>query len=217
MSATAATPEAAAQLLFPPNVQFNNPRLYTVKFLSSCFAGAVAGVLGLENTLGFALFIFSTLLTSSCLYVKCKGKPAKFVPGGWWEIVNPGQENVFSFVLVWTLFYGTHAVIPIFFYSRRMQTGTVVIALDTGIVHGTFAACDETIRQRSMKRCSQSTTESWPVGQTGKWTVCMSTARVFTVSPSFGVRSYLPTLAPGYRGKGQYTGERVSVWTRRER
>ncbi|RPD67464.1 hypothetical protein L227DRAFT_24734 [Lentinus tigrinus ALCF2SS1-6] len=102
----AATPEAAAQLLFPPNVQYNNSRLYTVKFLSSCFAGAVAGVLGLENTLGFALFIFSTLLTSSCLYLKCKGRPAKFVSGGWWELVNPGQENIFSFVLVWTLFYG---------------------------------------------------------------------------------------------------------------
>lgn len=107
MSATAATPEAAAQLLFPPNVQYNNGRLYIVKFLSSSFAGAVAGVLGLENTLGFALFIFSTLLTSSSLYLKCKGRPDKYVPGGWWELVNPGQENIFSFVLVWTLFYGT--------------------------------------------------------------------------------------------------------------
>ena len=107
MSTTAPTPEAAAQLLFPPNVQYNNARLYTVKFLSSCFAGAVAGVLGLENTLGFALFVGSTLLTSACLYLKCKGRPAKFVPGGWWELVNPGQENIFSFVLVWTLFYGT--------------------------------------------------------------------------------------------------------------
>ncbi|TFK94904.1 hypothetical protein K466DRAFT_593198 [Polyporus arcularius HHB13444] len=112
---TAATPEAAAQLLFPPNVQYNNSRLYTVKFLSSCFAGAVAGVLGLENTLGFALFVFSTLLTSSCLYLKCKGRPAKFVPGGWWELVNPGQENTFSFVLVWTLFYGWAADALAFF------------------------------------------------------------------------------------------------------
>ncbi|KAJ3006096.1 hypothetical protein NUW54_g4062 [Trametes sanguinea] len=93
MSATAASPEAAAQLLFPPNVQYNNARLYTVKFLSSCFAGAVAGVLGLENTLGFALFIFSTLFTAACLYVKCKGRPAKFVPGGWWELVNPGRRT----------------------------------------------------------------------------------------------------------------------------
>ncbi|KAI0751162.1 Rab5-interacting protein-domain-containing protein [Daedaleopsis nitida] len=117
MSATTSTPEAAAQLLFPPNVQYNNSRLYTVKFLSSCFAGAVAGVLGLENTLGFALFIFSTLLTSSCLYLKCKGRPSKYVPGGWWELVNPGQENIFSFVLVWTLFYGT----PVALSSRVLR------------------------------------------------------------------------------------------------
>ena len=109
MSASAASPEAAAQLLFAPNVQYNNARLYTVRFLSSCFAGAVAGVLGFTNALGFALFVLSTLLTSSCLYVKCKGRPGKYVHGGWWELVNPGQENIFSFVLVWTLFYGKHA------------------------------------------------------------------------------------------------------------
>ena len=100
------TAEQAAQLLFPPNVQYNANKLYTVKFLSACFAGAVAGVLGLENWLGFELFIFSTLLTSACLYLKCKGRPAKYVSGGSWELVNPGQENIFSFVLAWTLFYG---------------------------------------------------------------------------------------------------------------
>ncbi|OJT15496.1 hypothetical protein TRAPUB_7367 [Trametes pubescens] len=105
MAATAPSAEAAAQLLFPPNVQYNASRLYTIKFLSSCFAGAVAGVLGLENTLGFALFILSTLFTSGCVFIKCKSRPAKYVPGGWWELVNPGTENIFSFVLVWTLFY----------------------------------------------------------------------------------------------------------------
>jgi len=104
--AAAVTPDQAAQLLFPPNVQFNNSRLYIIKFLSSCFAGAVAGILGLENALGFAVFVLSTLLTSACLYVKCKGRPAKYIPGGWWELVHPGQENIFSFVLVWTLFFG---------------------------------------------------------------------------------------------------------------
>lgn len=102
----AATPEQQAQLLFPPNVQYNASRVYSIKFLSSCFAGAVAGILGLENSLGFALYILATLLTSACLYVKCKGRPAKYIPGGWWELVNPGQENISSFILVWTLFYG---------------------------------------------------------------------------------------------------------------
>jgi len=103
---TMSAADQQAQLLFPPNVQYNASRVYSIKFLSSCFAGAVAGVLGLENTLGFALFILATLLTSACLYVKCKGRPAKYIPGGWWELVNPGQENISSFILVWTLFYG---------------------------------------------------------------------------------------------------------------
>ncbi|KAK7696072.1 hypothetical protein QCA50_000714 [Cerrena zonata] len=116
------TADNAAQLRFPPNVQYNASKIYTVKFLSSCFAGAVAGVLGLQNWLGFALFILATLLTSACLYVKCKARPAKYVAGGWWELLNPGQENIFSFVLVWTLFYGiVHGEI-LALASRRLGT-----------------------------------------------------------------------------------------------
>ncbi|KAI0071836.1 hypothetical protein K474DRAFT_1629950, partial [Panus rudis PR-1116 ss-1] len=103
---TTAADNAAAQLRYPPNVQYNASKLYTVKFLSSCFAGAVAGILGLENWRGFALFLLSVLFTSACLYIKAKGRPAKYFPGGLWELVNPGQENIFSFILVWTLFYG---------------------------------------------------------------------------------------------------------------
>jgi hypothetical protein len=99
--------DQSAQRLYPPSVQSNGSKIYTTKFISSCFAGAAAGILGLENWLGFALFLASTLLTSACLYVQCNGKPSKYIPGGWTEMVNPGQENTFSFVLVWTLFYGT--------------------------------------------------------------------------------------------------------------
>ncbi|KII94721.1 hypothetical protein PLICRDRAFT_96794 [Plicaturopsis crispa FD-325 SS-3] len=108
---SAPTPEAAAQLIYPPNVQHNSA-LTTVKFISSCFAGAVAGVLGLENWLGFALFIASTLLTSACIYaVNCKGKPGKYIAGGLTELVNPGQDNMFTFILVWTLFFGTSKIL----------------------------------------------------------------------------------------------------------
>jgi hypothetical protein len=32
--------------------------------------------------------------------------PKKYFQGGLLEAVNPGQENTFSFILVWTLFYG---------------------------------------------------------------------------------------------------------------
>ncbi|KAF8165897.1 hypothetical protein B0H34DRAFT_690845 [Crassisporium funariophilum] len=98
--------EAAAQRIYPANVLANSS-LNSVKFLSSCFAGAAAGILGLENWLGFALFLSSTLFTSACIYaINCRGKPAKYLQGGVTELVNPGQDNAFTFVLVWTLFYG---------------------------------------------------------------------------------------------------------------
>ena len=102
------TGDQDAQLLFPPNVQYNATRLSTIKFLSACYAGAAAGILGLENFIGFGLFVGSTLFMGACLWFKCKGKPAKFVQGGVLEMLNPGQENLFSFLLAWTLFYGAY-------------------------------------------------------------------------------------------------------------
>ncbi|KAG6373744.1 hypothetical protein JVT61DRAFT_5886 [Boletus reticuloceps] len=98
--------DSAAQLVFAPNV-LHNQSLTSVKFLSSCFAGAVAGILGLENWHGFALFGLSVLSTSFVIYaINCKGNPAKYLSDGLGELVNPGQDNIFTFILVWTLFYG---------------------------------------------------------------------------------------------------------------
>jgi hypothetical protein len=95
------------QRLFAPHVLFNNNAIYNVKFISSCLTGAVAGILGLENWLGFILFIFTTLFTAIVLHFSnLKTNPRKFFQGGLLEAVNPGQENTFSFILVWTLFYG---------------------------------------------------------------------------------------------------------------
>jgi hypothetical protein len=107
-----ATPaEIAAQLIYAPNVQYNTS-LTTVKFLSSCFAGAVAGILGLQNWSGFALLIASTLLTSLCIHtINCGGHPGKYVHGGWTGLLNPGQDNAFTFILVWTLFFGTFSAL----------------------------------------------------------------------------------------------------------
>ncbi|KAG6902205.1 hypothetical protein C0995_003037 [Termitomyces sp. Mi166 len=107
------TAEAAAQLIYPPNVQAN-ASLINVKFVSSCFAGAAAGILGLENWLGFAFFLASTLITSASIYtINCRRRPAKYIQGGLAELVNPGQDNIFTFVLVWTLFYGiVHGEMP---------------------------------------------------------------------------------------------------------
>ncbi|KAF7327897.1 ER membrane protein complex subunit 6 [Mycena kentingensis (nom. inval.)] len=102
------TPDAsvAQQRIFAPNAQFNSTVL-SVKFISACFAGAVAGILGLQNIAGFALFLASTLFTTLCIYlINCKGRPAKYIPSGWTGLVNPGQDNAFTFILVWTLFFG---------------------------------------------------------------------------------------------------------------
>ncbi|THH18394.1 hypothetical protein EW146_g2592 [Bondarzewia mesenterica] len=97
----------AAHRVYVPHLIHNTSVINNIKFISSCFAGAVAGVLGLENWLGFALFIVSTLFTSACLYIiNFEGRPKKYVQGGMMGVLNPGQENVFSFILVWTLFYG---------------------------------------------------------------------------------------------------------------
>ncbi|KAH7887412.1 hypothetical protein F5I97DRAFT_1860198 [Phlebopus sp. FC_14] len=102
----ATSTDSVNQLVFVPNV-VHNQCLTSVKFISSCFAGAVAGILGLENWRGFALFAVSLLSTSFVIYaINCKGKPTKYLPGGLGEMVNPGQDNIFTFILVWTLFYG---------------------------------------------------------------------------------------------------------------
>ena len=104
---SALAPNDQQQRLFAPHVMFNNNSIYNVKFISSCFTGAVAGILGLENWLGFIFFIFATLFTALILhFFNLKTKPQKFFQGGFLEAVNPGQENTFSFILMWTLSYG---------------------------------------------------------------------------------------------------------------
>ncbi|KAH6912426.1 hypothetical protein BKA70DRAFT_1144260 [Coprinopsis sp. MPI-PUGE-AT-0042] len=98
--------ETSAQLIYPPSL-LHNASLQNIKFLSSCFAGAAAGILGLTNLLGFAWFLLcSLLMTGVVTMVNCRGKPKKYLMGGLWELVNPGQDNASTFLLVWTLFYG---------------------------------------------------------------------------------------------------------------
>ena len=90
MSATPGGPRDPANAIYGPAVLHNSP-IASTKFLSACFAGAVAGVLGLTNASGFALFALAMLLTSACLYLKCRGRPGKYVQGGWTALVSPGQ------------------------------------------------------------------------------------------------------------------------------
>jgi hypothetical protein len=98
--------ELDAQRLYAPNI-LHNAALANVKFVATCFAGAAAGVLGLEKWAGVGLFAAATFLTAGCVFaINCKGRPKAYVPGGALELVNPGQENVMTFLLAWTLFYG---------------------------------------------------------------------------------------------------------------
>jgi ER membrane protein complex subunit 6 len=100
------TAELDAQRLYAPNI-LHNSALANIKFVSTCFAGAAAGVLGLEKWAGVGLFVASTLLTAGFVFsINCGGRPKAYVPGGVLELVNPGQENVMTFLLAWTLFYG---------------------------------------------------------------------------------------------------------------
>jgi len=98
--------DKTAQLAYPPNV-LSNSSIANTKFLSACFSGAAAGILGLTHWTGFILFTVSTVLTATVIcFANCKGKPGKYFQGGLLELVNPGQDNAFTFILVWTLFYG---------------------------------------------------------------------------------------------------------------
>ena len=95
------------QRFYAPHLQANAQALANVKFFSASFSGAAAGILGLENGAGFALFALATALTTAALALgNYGGKPGRFVKGGLLEIANPGQENIATYILVWTLFYG---------------------------------------------------------------------------------------------------------------
>lgn len=104
---TAAPTDGSAQLmLYGPNV-LHNSAVQSVKFYAACFAGAVAGTLGLETWRGFAVFALASVFSAAVLVaLNCKGRPTAFFQGGALELANPGQDNLMSFVLVWTLFYG---------------------------------------------------------------------------------------------------------------
>ena len=106
MADPSSDPNIAAQLLYPPNIA-HNTSLASVKFIAACFTGAAAGILRLTNYAGFLFFAVSVLLTAVSIgVIGCGGKPGKYVKGGWQELVMPSQENISTFVLVWTLFYG---------------------------------------------------------------------------------------------------------------
>lgn len=116
-----------AEKIYAPHATFNANELSNVKFLSACFAGAISGILGLQKQYGFGLFALSSIATAFSIYMlrmpkahstsrllrstssKRSGPSTQiYAPGGAWDILNPGQENLFTFLLLWTLFYGMY-------------------------------------------------------------------------------------------------------------
>ncbi|GAA5904119.1 hypothetical protein JCM5296_000338 [Sporobolomyces johnsonii] len=88
------------------NLQHNNKSLYYVKSTTACIAGATAGLLGLTNLVGFAFFFLTALLVGGAFAtVNCAGQPARYFVTAREPLVSGLLENLFSYVLFWTLFY----------------------------------------------------------------------------------------------------------------
>ncbi len=110
--------EKAAQI-YGPHLQSNLSTLFTIKFLVSIFSGATAGVLGLTNLYGFLLFATSTFFCAVLVaFINCGGFPSRFVgdgkgmsvKGAVTALLTPGMDNVWGFILTWTLFYGMYSL-----------------------------------------------------------------------------------------------------------
>lgn len=102
--------DQASSQIYAPHLKSNLQTLFSIKFYTSLFAGSVAGILGLTNLSGFALFALSIAFTAALVGgLKCKGRPREFIgdlKSGVNALLIPGMDNVSGFILSWTLFYG---------------------------------------------------------------------------------------------------------------
>lgn len=87
--------------------------------LTACFAGLVAGVLGLTNLAGFGLYLLTAIVTGLTIAaVKMHGNVGRYAVQahassgplgaanvsawrGWVETMGLGQENLLGFLLFW--------------------------------------------------------------------------------------------------------------------
>ncbi|GAA6064653.1 hypothetical protein JCM10212_005239 [Sporobolomyces blumeae] len=91
--------------VYPLNLAHNARSLYYVKSTTACLAGTVAGILGLTNYVGFAWF-FLTALASGALFALAKQpKRVDYFTSPTEPWIGGILENLFSYVLFWTLFY----------------------------------------------------------------------------------------------------------------
>ncbi|WWC73566.1 uncharacterized protein I206_107538 [Kwoniella pini CBS 10737] len=137
MNPTAPPPTGAhlapeASPLHPPSVIHNTRILSSLGTYSACFSGLIAGLLGLTNLYGFALYLISSIFTSIILLLfKCNGDVIKYVAQshsnlsngengtfgngkkwkGYWALSGIGQENLLGFLLFWI---GSFALIHVY-------------------------------------------------------------------------------------------------------
>ncbi|KAK0548561.1 hypothetical protein OC845_003505 [Tilletia horrida] len=110
------TPKDVAQWLTTGPSLLSYAPSSSLRSTSLSLAGATAGVLGLRNLSGFYFFGAALLLTNSLLLLyNARSAPRKYIPflgpeesrpGTLGLLVSGGQENLFSFVLWWTFWFG---------------------------------------------------------------------------------------------------------------
>ena len=121
-AAAAGPVTAAGQPVYLPNLVTNNQALYHVKSSKSllfspkrcrtltparaaaaCVAGALAGLLGLTNLNGFALY-FAVSFGIGALYtlVNCKANPSRYFLKPSEPVLSGTVGNCFPFILFWT-------------------------------------------------------------------------------------------------------------------
>ncbi|GAA5931855.1 hypothetical protein JCM3775_000061 [Rhodotorula graminis] len=92
--------------VYPPNLVHNNQSLYYVKSTTACLAGALAGILGLTNLAGFALFLATSVSVGGAYSLaQCGANPQRFFVKPSEPLLAGTLGNCFSFILFWTLFY----------------------------------------------------------------------------------------------------------------
>ncbi|KAL1406563.1 hypothetical protein Q8F55_008269 [Vanrija albida] len=119
----------AASALHPPSAIHNTGVIGSVATLTACFSGAIAGILGLTNLSGFALYLLTSALTGlTVAAVKCNFDVGKYSPQahsdsgpqgavrvaswkGWVELMGLGQENLLGFLLFWI---GGYALVHVY-------------------------------------------------------------------------------------------------------